>query len=309
MARKALVQTVDFNEIAIFVKVAQLGSFTQAAKQLNMPNSTVSARVSSLEKRLGVTLIRRTTRQLNLTEAGRNYFQKCMTGLGEIQNAEAEVTASQTEPHGLFRITAPQAFGTSILSEVICDYMRANPKVDVDLILTDRVVDLVSEGIDLAIRGGDLKDSSFMMKRLGTSFFASYASAAYLKKHGTPSHPKDLREHNCLHFPAMSRDAWEFTSEKTKSRVSVALPGRYQVNDLGMLKSLTTKGIGISLLPSFIVGPDLKSGKLVRVLPDWVSNKRAINLVYPAQRFVNPNVQAFIAVAAKPLADCLPGDQ
>ena len=149
---------MDFNEVAIFIQVVQEGSFSNAAKKLGMPNSTVSAKVSSLEKRLGITLIQRTTRKLNITPAGQSYFKRCMTGLEEIKAAESEIASIQGEPQRLLRITAPTELGSSILPLIVSDYTKKFPKIRIEVILTDRRVDLLSENVDLAIRAGELKE-------------------------------------------------------------------------------------------------------------------------------------------------------
>jgi DNA-binding transcriptional LysR family regulator len=296
-------KNTDLNEIAVFVKVAQAGSFTLAAKQLNMPKSTVSARVSSLEKRLGTTFIQRTTRRLSLTQAGRGYFERCLQALGEIEGAENEIANSKGEPQGILKITAPATLGSCLLPSIVTAYVKAYPKVSVDLILSDRTVDLVSEGVDLAIRGGELGDSSLVRKKLGISCFAPFASASYLKKSGTPAHPKDLREHQCLQFPPLGRDQWELTREKTK--VAVSLSGRIVVDDLNTIKELALSGNGIALLPTFLCDQESRNGKLVRILPEWVSLPRPVSFVYPSQRFVSNRVQAFIAMATAPLQRAL----
>lgn len=296
-------QNVDLNEITVFVKVAQAGSFTLAAKQLGMPKSTVSARISSLEKRLGITFIQRTTRQLNLTQAGRSYFERCLRALHEIESAESELANAQGEPQGTLKITAPSTLGSSLLPEILADYMKAYPKVNVELILSDRLVDLVAEGVDLAIRGGALGDSSLIQKKLGISYFAPFASPAYLKKRGTPGHPKDLRDHQCLQFTPLGRDKWEFTREKL--RVSVPLSGKIVIDDLHTIKEVAINAGGIALLPTFLCGSEAKGGKLVRVLPEWVSLPRPVSFVYPSQRFVSNRLQAFIAMATEPLQKIL----
>lgn len=296
-------KNIDLNEITVFVKVAQAGSFTLAAKQLGMPKSTVSARVSSLEKRLGTTFIQRTTRKLNLTQAGRSYFERCLQALGAIESAESEVANAQGEPQGTLKITAPATLGASLLPAIVTAYVKAYPKVKVELVLSDRTVDLVSEGVDLAIRGGELGDSSLIRKKLGVSYFAPFASAGYLKKAGTPSHPKDLREHQCLQFTPLGQDQWEFTREKMK--VSVSLSSRIVADDLNTIKELALNGNGIALLPTFLCDHESRSGKLVRILPDWVSLPRPVSFVYPSQRFVSNRLQAFIAMATEPLQKAL----
>lgn len=290
---------MDLNEIQVFVKVAQTGSFTQAAKQLQMPNSTVSARVSSLEKRLGVTLIQRTTRKLNLTPAGRSYYENCQKGLEQIVGAENEVTAGQGEPSGRLRITTPANVASTLMPDILTRFLQQYPKVELELILVDRRVDLVAEGVDLAIRAGELKDSSLIAKKLGVSYFATFASPAYLKKFGVPKEPKEISQFQCIQFVGMGREKWEFTNNK--NRVSVAMKQKIVVDDLHMAKALAIAGNGIALLPTFVCGAEAKSGKLVRVLPDWLSNSHPVSLVYPAQKFVSAKLQAFISFATEPL--------
>ncbi|MNK86519.1 HTH-type transcriptional regulator DmlR [compost metagenome] len=287
---------MDLNEIAIFVKVVQSGSFIQAAKQLGMPNSTVSAKVSSLEKRLGVTLLHRTTRKLHITQAGQAFFDKCQLGISELKNAEEEVTLNQGEPQGLLRITAPSALGSSVLPEVFAKFASKYPKVQLELILQDRFVDMIAEGVDLAIRAGELKDSSLIAKKIGVNYFAPFASAGYLKTQGMPAHPKDLRNHRCLQYTPMGKEKWELVSRE-KQKVSIPMAEDIVADDLNAVKELALAGMGIALLPTFICGPELKKNKLVRVLPDWRSDVRPLNFVYPAQRFTNPKLQAFMNIA------------
>jgi DNA-binding transcriptional LysR family regulator len=287
---------MDLNEIAIFVKVVQSGSFNQAAKQLGMPNSTVSAKVSSLEKRLGVTLLHRTTRKLHITQAGQAFFDKCQLGISELKNAEEEVTLNQGEPQGILRITAPSALGSSILPEVFALFAAKYPKVHLDLILQDRFVDMIAEGVDLAIRAGELKDSSLIAKKIGVNYFAPFASAAYIKNHGKPTHPKDLRNHRCLQYVPMGRDKWELVS-KEKQKVSIPMTGNIIADDLSAIKEMAVAGAGIALMPTFTCGPEIKKNKLIRVLPDWRSDVRPLSFVYPAQKFTNPKLQAFMGIA------------
>lgn len=296
---------IDFNEIAIFIKVAQTGSFTQAAKQLSMPNSTVSTKVSSLEKRLGVTLMQRTTRKLNLTPFGKEYYQNCLDGLALITKAESQISSTQGEPQGLFRLTVPNLLGVSLLPDLLSKFTQTYPKVELELLLNDEQVDLVAEGVDLAIRGGELKDSSMIVKKLGWSYFSAFASPAYIKKAGMPTHPKDLRDHHCLHFPSLGRDRWDFYNEKTKTRIQVPIASKLIINDLSFIRALALKGNGVALLPAFICETEVKSGRLVRVLPEWCSNKRPLHFVYPAQKFVPRHVHAFIEMATAPLRERL----
>lgn len=298
--------TMDFNEVAIFIQVVQEGSFSQAARKLGMPNSTVSAKVSSLEKRLGVTLIQRTTRKLNITPAGVAYFKRCIQGMEEIKAAEAEIANAQGEPQGLLRLTAPSELGSSILPSIISQYSKKYPKARVELLLTDRRVDLLSENVDLAIRAGELKDSSLIAKRVGTIYFAPFASPKYLKSKGTPVHPKELRNHSCLQFTPFGVDEWKMTG--LKGSLNVAVPGKILINDMLALKKMAMSDDGITFLPTYFCYPEVQSGKLIRILPEWRSHLTPIHFVYPAQRFVTPKLSAFIALAAdivkKSFEDC-----
>lgn len=292
---------MDLNEIAIFIKVAQLGSFSQAAKALNLPNSTVSFKVSSLEKRLGVTLIQRTTRKLNITPAGAAYYKHCVLGLEEINAAEVELSSINTEPQGLLRVTAPVDIGASILPAITSQYIAKYPKVRIEVILSDRRVDLVSENVDLAIRAGELKDSTLIAKRIGTTYFVPVASPKYLKKSGEPTHPRELIKHKCLQFTPTGIDTWKFVGPKGSLNVSV--PGKVMVNHFEMLKMMALLDDGIAYLPNTFVYPEVKSGKLIRILPEWRSPLTPIHFVYPAQRFVTPKLSSFIEHASKALKE------
>lgn len=284
---------MDLNEISIFIKVVQAGSFSLAAKQLLMPISTVSSKVSSLEKRLGVTLIQRTTRKLHVTNAGQAYFKRCIEGLSAIQAGETEIASTQLEPQGLLRVTAPVELGSTALPSLVSDFTNLYPKVRVEMILTDRTVDLLGEGVDLAIRAGDLEDSSLIAKKIGSAYFGIYASPKYLKAKGTPLHPKELKPHSCIQFTPIGVDEWVLVNGKTSFTAQVS--GKVIANDLNMVKLLLLKGDGIALLPASSCQGDVSTGKLVRILPDWKTGTAPVHFVYPAQRFVTPKLSAFIA--------------
>jgi DNA-binding transcriptional LysR family regulator len=288
---------MDFNEIAVFIKVVQEGSFSQAAKKLGMPNSTVSAKVSSLERRLGVTLIQRTTRKLNITPAGNAYFKRCMQGLEEIHAAESEIASAQGEPQGLLRITAPTELAHTILPKLISTYNKKYPKVRVEILLTDRRLDLLSENVDLAIRAGEMKDSTLIAKRIGSVYFAPFASPKYLKLHGTPTHPRELRQHHCLQFTPLGIDEWKMTS--SKGSLNVPISPRVLINDMTALKKMAVIGDGIIFLPTHFCYAEVKSKELIRLLPEWRSNLAPLHFVYPAQRFVTPKLSAFISMSTE----------
>ncbi|MGE3609498.1 MAG: LysR family transcriptional regulator [Bacteriovoracaceae bacterium] len=283
---------MNLNEIAIFLKVVELGSFSAAAAALEMPKSTVSARISSLEKRLGATLIKRTTRKLHVSEIGKIYYQNCLSGITQIIQAEEKVFEKQTTPHGLLKMTAPVELGEFLLPSIIPIFNRAFPDVKLDITLTDSKLDLISEGIDIGIRVGTLKDSSLIAKKLGNIYFAPFAAAKYLKQYSFNQTPKELEKHQILNFSSINQNEWTLVSQKEKQIVKIN--PIFSINDLNLIKSLTISGLGISLLPTFICMPEVKSGKLIRILDKWKTEPRPVHFVYPSQKFVSPKTKAFI---------------
>ena len=286
---------MDLDGIAIFVKVLQAGSFSRAAKLLGMPNSTVSAKVSALEKRLGVTLVQRTTRRLRPTQAGEAYFQRSLHALEELQAAENELESARGEPYGRLRLTAPVEVGHGIVPALVHRYLEMHPQMELELIVTNRVLDLVSDGIDLAVRAGELKDSGLIARRFELGHFGLWASPEYLAKHGAPRHPKELTRHQCLRFTRFKNGGLRLTNGK--ETVSVPFQGRLMADDFETIRALAIRGLAIAFLPSFLCAEEAKQDKLVRVLPEWRGEKVSVSLVYPAQRFVPAKVGAFIAVA------------
>lgn len=283
--------------IEVFVKVAQAGSFSAAARLLNMPVTTVSGKVAQLEKRLGVTLIHRTTRKLNLTQAGEVYFKRCVRALDEVRAGESELAQTKSEPEGLLRITAPVDAGHIVLAPLVRDFLRAYPKVDIELILTARRVDLIAEGVDLALRAGKLNDSNLIARKFLENEGHFFASSAYLKRAGTPKHPRELKTHSLLRFSHLPRS---LKVTNGRDDVDVAFSGRFSVDDVEMVKIMIQNGEGIGLLPVFLCRNEEASGKMVRVLPQWSFGSFALNFVYPPQRFVDPKVRAFIEWALGP---------
>lgn len=287
---------MDLNEILIFVRVIQAGSFNKAAELLQMPNSTVSSKVSTLEKRLGVTLIHRTTRRLSLTQVGEEFFAHSLGHIEGLLAAEEQARLTQSEPSGTLRITAPPLIATYILPDIIAGYTEAFKQVNFELLASDDQIDLVAKGIDLAIRTGKLSDSSFKFKKLGSSYFAPFASPKYLKTQPKITHPKDLLSHACLQFTNIGKEHWDFVSTR-KSRVSVKMNKKYVINELGAIKELALKGKGVALLPTFICAKEADKKQLQRILVDWRSESREVSFVYPAHKFVSPKLKSFIDYA------------
>ncbi|HUK41117.1 MAG TPA: LysR family transcriptional regulator [Candidatus Acidoferrales bacterium] len=286
---------MDLDAIAVFVKVVQAGSFSQAAKLLDMPNSTVSAKVAVLEKQLGVTLLQRTTRKLRVTQAGEVYFKRCVQALEELQAAENEVATAQREPQGLLKLTAPVELGHGLLPALVDGFLQKYPKMGVELLITNRVLDLIAEGVDLAIRAGSLKDSRLIAKRFTLGEFTLWAGPSYLQKHAAPSDPTALTQHECIQFSRFKDSAWSLTNGKETATVTVF--GRVVADDFETIRSMACLGAGIGLIPSFLCAEKVKQRELVRILPQWHGDTVWFSFVYPAQRFISPAVRGFISVA------------
>jgi DNA-binding transcriptional LysR family regulator len=286
---------MDLDGVAIFVKVVQAGSFSRAATLLDMPNSTVSAKISALEKRLGVTLLQRTTRRLHLTDIGEVYFQRSVRALEELQAAENELESARGEPNGVLRLTAPVDVGHDIVPRLIHKYLATYPRMAVDLVITNRVVDLVGEAIDLAIRAGELKDSGLIAKRFDLGHFGLWASPQYLARSTAPRHPKDLPQHQFLRFSRFGNSEIRLSNGKESARLPTK--GRLQADDFETIRGLAVLGEGIALLPSFLCAEENRQEKLVRVLPQWHGDKVSLSLVYPAQKYLPAKVRTFIALA------------
>jgi DNA-binding transcriptional LysR family regulator len=282
---------MDLGGIAIFVKVVQAGSFSGAARLLGLPNTTVSAKVARLEKRLGVTLIQRTTRKLNITPAGRAYYERCVRGLEEIETAEAEVVLSAGEPGGLLRITAPGDVAHGMLPPIVSRFLARYPRTRVEVLVANRVVDLVAEGVHLAIRAAALRDSTLVARRFMPFTGGLWASRAYLGRKGTPKAPAELEKHDCLVFPRFSAQALRLTDGR--SRIEVKPAGRLAVDDPGTMRNFILRDLGIGLLPDYLA----RDTPLVRVLARWTWMSGALSFVYPGQRFVPATVRAFIDTA------------
>lgn len=282
---------MDLNELVIFARVVQAGSFTAAAQGLRMPKSTVSRKVSELETRVGAQLLQRTTRKLRLTEVGRTYYEHCARIVSEAEQAELAVTRMQATPHGLLRVTTPLTF--SFIGPLVSKFLQQYPEVQLELVCSDRTVDLMEEGFDLAVRAGRLADSSLMARRLGSVERVVIAAPSYLKARGMPKTPKDLEKHDCLLFgTGLENNVWTLNSGGRS--VDVKVPARVVVNEPDMLYAVARAGSGIALLPNLHFSSELAAGRLQRILPDWSSTGAPVHAVYPSTRHHSPKVMAFV---------------
>lgn len=281
----------DLNEMAIFVRVVESGSFTGAAKALGLPKSTVSRKITQLEERLGVRLIQRTTRSLRLTDTGTAYHAQCARILGEIEEANIAVTQMQSTPSGTLRITAPVLFGSAVLSGLVAEYMEMHPQVKIELVLTDQFMDLVQDGIDVAFRVGQLDDSSLIGRYLGDVRAVVCASPEYIQKHGFPTHPDELANHQLL--TAGGKNQWTMIGPDKQEHI-VNLRPRLEVNDFASLYTLVLSGAGIAALPVLIAASAIKSDNLVPVLCDWPFEAYPVHTLYASNRHLSAKVRSFV---------------
>jgi len=286
-------------DIAVFVRVVERGSFTLAAEDLQLSRAVVSKYLSRLEERLGARLLHRTTRRLSLTEAGAALFEASRGAIERIEEAEGAVARFQSSPRGRLRVSAPMSFGILHLGPALAEFARANPAISLDVRLDDRYVNLVEEGIDVAVRIGKLADSSLVARRLGTTRAVACASPAYLAEHGEPETPEDLASHECLLYAYLSTaNVWRFTARDGRE-IPVASTGRLRANNGILLAEAAVLGQGILMTPSFYVGSLLREGKLRPILEDYRLPELGIHAVYPQTSHVPPKVRAFVDFLVK----------
>ncbi len=281
------------NSMSLFVAVVKQGSFTRAAEKTNLSRAQISKSLIQLEAELGVRLLHRTTRKLSLTESGSIYFDRCLSILEDVAAAEAVISSADETPSGTLMLTAPTSFGILHLKNLIPNFLVRYPDVQIRLSLNDRQIDLVEEGFDLAIRISDLRDSSLVSRRIAPCKRVYCASPNYLAKHGKPEKPEDLVRHQCLVYTNDMRPGrWVFEGHKQSDLVKVTGPLCSDNGDL--LKSAALNGLGITCLPMFIVGPEIKSGRLEPVLANFSPPDISIYALYPSRKFLSAKVRAFV---------------
>lgn len=283
---------LDFNQIAVFVTVVEAGSFTDAARQLDMPKSTVSRRVSDLEAQLGVTLMRRTTRRLTLTDVGAAFYETSRRAVSEARLAVQAVHDAGAVPRGTLRVTAPP--GVSFLADLVARFMCRYPGVSAELDFSQRHVDLIAEGYDVALRPGPLPDlTSLKVRRLGSMTAWLVAAPRYVEQHGAPDTLADLAHHECIRFQSTQGVMpWRF--EVDGEVVVVEVQGRLATNDFDAVSAAARAGVGIAMLPSPSAAADVEEGHLVRLLPGVQTTEQHISAVFPAARYLAPRIRAFL---------------
>lgn len=279
-------------ELEVFLVVVEEGSFTAAAGRLGVTKSYASKLVARLEERIGVRLLQRTTRQLSLTEVGRAYFERCSEAMQALREAEGVAAELQTSPQGRLRISLPTAFGVSHLAAPLAEFKARYPQLTVEAILADRKIDLLSEGFDMAVRIGELTDSSLIVRRLTNVDRSIFASPDYLGRRGTPEKPEELVRHDCLLYAYHAvPTTWRLKSPEREAVVEVS--GTLVSNHADMLVEAACRGLGLVFCPIFFAAPGMRAGRLVRVLPEW-RVPLSISAVFPNARHVPAKVRLFV---------------
>jgi len=283
------------DQMILFARVVEAGSFAAAARALGLTRAAVSRQIGSLESALGAQLLNRSTRRMNLTEVGREFYQHCARIVAEAEEAERLVASLQGAVRGRLRIAAPVTFARRYIAPLVAPFIDLHREVSIELVLGDSTPDLIEEGFDLGIRIGALADSSLVVRKLAPSQHVVCASAAYLAERGRPERPADLRDHNCLLYSELSTpDVWHF-----RRHGPVRVRGNFSVNHGESLRQAVLDGLGIAYMPTFLVGEDIAAGALVPLLSGFSTSNRSVYAVYPPNRNLAPKVRAFVDFLAE----------
>lgn len=284
--------------LTVFAQVAESGGFSAAARRLNMSTTMVSNYVQALENRLGARLLNRTTRQVNLTEVGRVYYERSRRILTDLEEADSAASLLQSTVRGTLRLYVGVHI-VPFLAPVVVEFLERHPEASIDVNTGERIVDMVEEGFDLAIRSIQPPDASLIVRRLADWHHILCCAPSYLEKHGVPKQLEDLAHHNCLRFSLYAfGNEWHFTGPDN-AQMSVKISGNLVTNNAAILRATALAGQGIIMAPTFIGGEDLRAGHLVRLLPDHRAVDFAINATYPTRHHLSSKVRAFLDLAAE----------
>ncbi|WP_434603696.1 LysR family transcriptional regulator [Pseudomonas sp. Z4-7] len=281
-----------FEEMRIFAQVMESGSFTAAADKLGLSKQFVSRKLMELEQRLGVRLLNRSTRRLDVTPLGQRYHEAALRLLSEVEQVEQGISGQTSEPRGTIRLSAPLSFAVAHLGSLLPLFLQRYPDVTVEVDLSDRSVDLLGEGYDLALRIGVLEDSTLIARRIASIERVYCASAAYLAQRGTPTRPEDLRTHDCLPYGHSRQVQWRFAGKGKPLALEVV--GRMRANNGDLLRDAAIASMGITYLPTFILGEALRDGRLIQVLEGFETEPLTLSAVYPQHRQSSRPVQALV---------------
>ena len=279
----------------VFVQVVDAGGFTRAAEQMQMPKATVSTLILSLETALAVKLLHRTTRQVSVTADGAAYYERCLRILADVREAEDSLSRTRQSPAGRLRVEAPTSIASEVIIPALPDFFARYPDIVLELGCSDRPVDLIEEGVDCAVRGGLLGDSTLIARRVGIVHFDTCATPAYFAAHGRPQHPEDLLEHRCVnYFSSKTGRVNDWNFNRGDERIQVPMQGRIALNDSSTYARAALTGLGIVQIPRFTLAPHLIAGRLEQVLDGWSSDPLPMHVVYPHNRHLSAKVRVFV---------------
>lgn len=284
---------VDLNSMVIFARVVEERGFSAAARRLAVSKSAVSKQIAQLEDRIGARLLHRTTRSLRLTDVGVAFYERCARILAEAEEAELAVSRMSSVPRGTLRVSAPVSFGSRFLAAPLAEFAVRCPEVRLEMVLSDRVVDLVDEGYDLAIRIGRLADSSLIARRLCAMPLHIVAAPAYLAAHGAPLVPADLAKHNCLLY-SLSTHGDVYFCRDGEREVAVKVEGSMRANNGDVLLAAVLRGVGLAVMPAFLSASELRAGTLEEILRPYRATAGAVSAVYPHNRHLSAKVRVFV---------------
>jgi len=288
----------------VFVHVVDCGSFTRAGEMLQLPKATVSTLVQSLETSLASKLLHRTTRHVSVTSDGAAYYERCIRILSDVRDAEESLSRHRFSPSGKLRVDTPTGLASEILIPALPEFFERYPDITLELGSTDRPVDLVEEGVDCAVRGGQLIDENLIARRVGIINFVTCAAPSYIDRYGMPLHPNDLERHRCVnYFSAKTGKVSRWDFNRDGERIEVVLPGTLALNDSNSYVKAGLAGLGVISMTDYLLNEHLATGSMVRLLPEWRSDPLPVHVVYPQNRHLSAKVRAFVEWVAELFAN------
>jgi LysR family transcriptional regulator for bpeEF and oprC len=288
----------------VFVQVVDAGSFTRAADTLQLPKATVSTLVQSLETALSAKLLHRTTRQVTVTTDGAAYYERCVRILSDVRDADESLSRTRLSPSGRLRVDMPTGLTSEVVIPALPGFFERYPDIMMELGSTDRPVDLVEEGVDCAIRGGELFDTSLIARRIGVVNFVTAASPAYLERYGVPQHPRDLERHRCVnYFSAKTGKISDWDFSRGNERIEIPMRGVIALNDSNAYVHAGLAGLGVIQMTDYLLMQHVAAGRMVQLLPDWTSDPVPVHIVYPQNRHLSAKVRVFVEWVSELLAN------
>ncbi|GGY60124.1 LysR family transcriptional regulator [Pseudoduganella albidiflava] len=288
----------------VFVQVVDAGGFSRAADLMQLPKATVSTLIQQLETSLSVKLLHRTTRQVSVTADGAAYYERCLRILSDVKDAEESLSRTRLSPSGRLRVESPTGLASEILVPALPAFFERYPDIQLELGSSDRPVDLIEEGVDCAVRGGALGDSTLIARRIGIIHFVTCAAPAYLAKYGAPQHPRELERHRCVnYFSAKTGKIYDWDFTKDGERIQIPMPGVIALNDSNAYIQAGLAGLGVIQMTDYLLLEHVRTGRMVQLLSDWTTDPLPVHIVYPQNRHLSAKVRVFVEWVAELFAN------